>query len=86
LDGTEYLVRFGSSDRRITSLTLYVDEAGQSPADERADAVFLFWNVSVKTGLFTGQASWSLVKFEYLAADWYKVDHGPSAVSEVTDR
>lgn len=83
LDGTEYLTRFGRPTVRY-ELTLYVDESGKVALFNAADTLSLL-EASVKQGIFTGRIT-KLSKFDYLAADWYKVTATLSAVSEVTDR
>ena len=82
LDGTEYLVRFGAPTVHY-ELTLYVDEAGKALLMSAEDSVPLL-ECSVKQGVFTGRLV-ELGAFEYLAADWYKVEATLAAVSEVSE-
>ena len=82
LDGTEYLVRFGAPTVHY-ELTLYVDEAGKALLMSAEDSVPLL-ECSVKQGVFTGRIV-ELGDFEYLAADWYKVEATLAAVSEVSE-
>ena len=82
LDGTEYLTRFGAPTVHY-ELTLYVDEAGKALLMSAEDSVPLL-ECSVKQGVFTGRIV-ELDEFEYLAADWYKVEATLAAVSEVSE-
>ena len=82
LDGTEYLVRFGSPTVHY-ELTLYVDETGKAAMMNAEDSVPLL-ECSVKQGVFTGRII-ELGDFDYLAAGWYKVEATLAAVSEVSE-
>jgi len=82
LDGTEYLIRFGSPTVHY-ELTLYVNEAGKATLMAAEDSVPLL-ECSVRQGVFTGRIV-ELGSFDYQAASWYKVTATLAAVSEVSD-